>query len=460
LLVVPRLGQEFIDRSTIDRVGDAVKIGIAAQHDADDVGIEVLHALQEFDTCHFGHALIGYDHGDPVARQQLESFGRAARGQDAIAIAAQHALQRRQYPCLVVDQQQRASFVVRARSRQRQLALIGDHPRAVADGQRRREVIPLHLVAAARREKGELRRRFDAFGNDAQAQASGHRDHGLRDQRGIRVHDDVLEKRAIDLERVEREALEMAQAAVAGSEVVDRQANAHRLEFGQRRGDALRMLHEHAFGHLHFDQARVDAMLVEDGFDAHVQIRLLELATGKVDGDGHRNDALLEPGANLPARGFQDPLADGNDEAAFLEDGNESRGRYVAQLGVVPPEQRLDTGDGAGRKLGLGLILQKKLVPFQGAAQVIAEVQSLERARVHLGRVELEAAAPELLRAVHRDVGVAQQRVAIRAVGRIRRNAHADCHEDFVAVDLERLLECGHDLLRDRHRLVGRGKIG
>jgi hypothetical protein len=73
-----------------------------------DIRIEVLHALQELDARHLGHPLIRNHHGDLVAGEQLEPLGCAGGGQDAIAIAAQYALQRRQDPGLVVDQQQRA----------------------------------------------------------------------------------------------------------------------------------------------------------------------------------------------------------------------------------------------------------------------------------------------------------------------------------------------------------------
>src|SRR6185436_15359841 len=68
--------------------------------------------------------------------------------------------------------------------------------------------------------------------------------------------------------------------------------------------------------------------------------------------------------------------------------------------------------------------------------------------------VEAIVVPAELLGAVHRDVGVAQQRIAVAGVRRIERHADAGADREFAPVDAERRLERAQDLFR-HHLAVG-----
>ena len=67
---------------------------------------------------------------------------------------------------------------------------------------------------------------------------------------------DVLDERAIDLQRVEREALEVVERAVACSEIVHGEREAEFLQRQQRASPCLDVLHQHAFGKLELEERR------------------------------------------------------------------------------------------------------------------------------------------------------------------------------------------------------------
>ena len=64
-------------------------------------------------------------------------------------------------------------------------------------------------MAAARREEFELRLRFDPFGDHAQPQAAGKADDRLGDRRIAGVGREVGDERDVDLQRVDREVLQV-----------------------------------------------------------------------------------------------------------------------------------------------------------------------------------------------------------------------------------------------------------
>ncbi len=84
---------------------------------------------------------------------------------------------------------------------------------------------------------------------------------------------------------------------------------------------------------------------------------------------------------------------------------------------------------------------------------VVLEVQAAHGAGPHLVVEDLVGDAAALA-AVHRGVGVAQQRLGPCARRTGQRDADARAHARLVAVGDERFVERLHDPLRDGHRLV------
>ena len=107
----------------------------------------------------------------------------------------------------------------------------------LAGRQRLREQIALHLIATVAAQQLELTARLDPFGDHLESQAFRQRDDCLRDRSVVRIGGDVLNEGLVDLERLDREALEVKQRRIAGAEVVDRQTDAEaiqRLQLGDR----------------------------------------------------------------------------------------------------------------------------------------------------------------------------------------------------------------------------------
>src|SRR6202020_2138970 len=77
----------------------------------------------------------------------------------------------------------------------------------------------LNGIATLGLEKLELCLGCHAFGDDLEAQGLPERNNGAHDRRIVRILTDVRDKGAIDLQRIERKALQIIQRTVAGTEV-------------------------------------------------------------------------------------------------------------------------------------------------------------------------------------------------------------------------------------------------
>jgi len=88
-------------------------------------------------------------------------------------------------------------------------------------GYRWAEQEALHFVALQGIQKIKLLLRLDTFRDDLQSHVMCHGYDGADDRRIIRVRGDVTDKGTVDLDGVDREALQMAQRRVAGTKVID-----------------------------------------------------------------------------------------------------------------------------------------------------------------------------------------------------------------------------------------------
>src|SRR5579871_4362188 len=87
----------------------------------------------------------------------------------------------------------------------------GEQPWKIARGDGAAEEKPLRLVALIRSERARLFGGFDAFGDDLQAEIVAQSDDGPHDRRIVRLARHVLDKRAIHLEPIDGEALEIGE---------------------------------------------------------------------------------------------------------------------------------------------------------------------------------------------------------------------------------------------------------
>src|SRR4029077_6064301 len=83
------------------------------------------------------------------------------------------------------------------------------------------EIEPLSLVTFVSLKKCQLFLRLDAFGNDAQFQAAAHADYRRHDSGFVGSSGDLANEGLINFEGINRKLSKIAQARVAGAEVID-----------------------------------------------------------------------------------------------------------------------------------------------------------------------------------------------------------------------------------------------
>ena len=81
-------------------------------------------------------------------------------------------------------------------------------------------------VATDALEECELRRILDAFRDHAEPEDPRHRDDGFDDRRRSVIGEHLGDERAVDLDRIDREALQIAQRRVTRAEIVEREPHA------------------------------------------------------------------------------------------------------------------------------------------------------------------------------------------------------------------------------------------
>ena len=93
---------------------------------------------------------------------------------------------------------------------------------------------------------------------------------------------------AVDLQRVDGEALEVSEGGVAGPEVIDRDPHAERLDLGEATDGVLDVAHQGGLGDLDRQRLRVQAAVGERALDVGDELVGVELAPGDVDGHPDR----------------------------------------------------------------------------------------------------------------------------------------------------------------------------
>jgi hypothetical protein len=251
---------------------------------------------------------------------------------------------------------------------------------------------------------------LDAFGNGRGLQAVGELDDAAGKRLGSDVVGDLVDEALVNLDDLDREAPEVAERGVAGSEVVDRQRNPEPLELPQPAGRRLGLAGDDALGDFQGQELRRQVAVLEGKADRRDEPRMLELDAGQVDADAHRR---LTGSRELPSPGLaaglaDDELADRDHQAGLLGDRNEVARRDQAALGVHPPDERLHRHEIAVGQADDWLVVEDELAALDGAAHVDAERQAFGRGVLHRRIEQPELVLAGLLCVIHRDVGCAE----------------------------------------------------
>ena len=147
------------------------------------------------------------------------------------------------------------------------------------------EVEALGAVAAHPDQALDLGLRLDALGDRRRLQAVGELDDAAGERLGSDVVGDLVDEALVDLDDLDREAPEIAQRRVAGSEVVDREGDPEALELAQPAGRGLGLAGHDALGDLERQELRRQVAVLEREADRRDEAGMLELDAGQVDVD-------------------------------------------------------------------------------------------------------------------------------------------------------------------------------
>ncbi len=278
--------------------------------------------------------------------------------------------------------------------------------------------------------------------------------HGLESERLAEHHDGARKLRslarlgqaahegAVDLEDIDRETVQVRQRRVAGTEVVDREPNAQRLQLAELDQVRLGVVHHRAFGQLDQQALGLEAGDFQRVTDVADQVALLQVPARDVHGDAQalaRRDAAA-PLLDATAGVLQHPAPERDDLARLLRHRDELPRQHAAVHGVLPAHEGLDAEQLRGLQVDDRLELEEELAPGECLVQVVLEPQPLAQLFLH-ALVEYHVAAlARGLGVVHRDVRVAQHVLGVVARRR-ERDADAGGHQHVVAVDRDRRAE-------------------
>ena len=301
-----------------------------------------------------------------------------------------------------------------------------------------------------------MRLGLDAFGDHLQPQRPPHVDDRAHDRAVALVAGQALDEATIDLQLPDRDPLQVGQARIAGAEVVDRQPHAEPGQRLQPRQRFLRILDQDRFGQLQVERVGRQARLAQQPGHAVDEVGSVEQQRRDVDRD-HQAQPVGVPLCGLAHRLAEHPLADRDDEAALFGHRNELGRRHLAQLRVVPAQQRLGADHAAARQIDLRLVVQPQAPQRQRLAHRVVDTHPGPQVDVLVRLVEAVAGPAAFLHAVHRLVGVAQQGVHRVAVVRVERDADAARHGETQAPMHERARHGLDHALRDG---LGAGHVG
>ena len=220
-----------------------------------------------------------------------------------------------------------------------------------------------------------------------------------------------------------------------------------------------RASHHEPFGDLEFETGRWQPDIVKRLFDQPDEATVLDLWPGDIDRHTTKLHALLDPRPGLDARGAQNPRTDFPNEPALFGDRDEACGRDPPLLGVIPAQQGLQPHQATRLQIELRLVFEAELIVDQGIAQRRVEEHVFEGRCGQLRSVELVGISAVLFGAVHRGIGVTQQRLGIVAIGGIQTDSHARGDAHLAALDVKRRLKRLHQLLGRQRRILGTVQI-
>ena len=242
----------------------------------------------------------------------------------------------------------------------------------LGDVERRRAEEALVERAAFLGEQGQLLLCLDPFGDDVEAERTGHVDDASHNDPVPGRAGDVLAQPLVDLEIVERQRLQIGKARIAGAEIVDGRAKAAAAQLGEQGGRAGKVLDQPAFGHLDGQPLGRKAAFPDERKELVGEARLADVGGGDVDRKAKLAERL-RPGRRGGDRPALHMVGQLGEIIGSFGDAEQGGGAELAILGMPPAGERLDPGDLAGRHRDLRLEQDLDLASIERPAQIDLE---------------------------------------------------------------------------------------
>ena len=252
---------------------------------------------------------------------------------------------------------------------------------------------------------------------------------------------EALDERAVDLDRVERQVLEVRQGRVAGPEVVEDELDAELAQRPQRSRPGLRLVHQDALGDLELEQVGRQAGLGED------RRRPASTRSGWVNWRADRLTLMTscDPGSvSSQARACRQAVSSTQrpigmirpvSSASGMNDSGGTRPRVgcCQRTSASSPTIRL------GREVDDRLVVEPQLVALERAAEVVLELDPLHRRRAHRRLERTCSACPASRFAWTRAISASRKRSAgVAPAGPGDRDPEARVDEPLAIAEGER----------------------
>ena len=178
------------------------------------------------------------------------------------------------------------------------------------------------------------------------------------------------------------------------------------------------------------------------------EIAFEELRRRDVDRDTGPVPTLRAPRCDRRGSRAQHPIREVVDEAGFLGDMDELRGRGDPPVGLAPAQQRLQPAHLERVERDVRLEHEQQVAGLDGAAQRLLHPEALRGRIVERRTVQGEAVASQLLGPKQCDVRRLEQAFGVRGVIRVEARADARARGQHAPVDRQRLLQRRDDLRR------------
>ena len=194
----------------------------------------------------------------------------------------------------------------------------------------------------------------------------------------------------------------------------------------QHGGRATRLGHQEVLGELQREERMGNLPPFQQLDDLLGQLDVQQASGRDVDGN-RQPDPPVGPRPPLLEHRREDERRQRSQQHRLLHERDELVGRHQAVFGVMPADQRLGPGDEAIGQAHLGLVEHDHLAVVEGRPHPAHQCELRRAVLIHLRGVQLEAPA-RLLGRVHRDIGAAQERLGVRALLRVQRDADRARH--------------------------------